>query len=155
MNDPQAHPSRNRVSCFSLFIFLLFAYSANAQEFRGSITGRVADATGASVQGAQVSATNKAINTATWATTDESGNYTILFLTPGKYDLAVEARGFKKLLRHGVEVHVGDKLTLDLALEVGEVAVTVDVTTETPLLEAATATSGQVIDRRRISELPL
>src|SRR5438067_7746324 len=141
--------------CPAVFFLLIFAYSANAQEFRGSITGRVADATGASVQGAQVSATNKATNIATWATTDESGNYTILFLTPGKYDLAVETRGFKKLLRRDVEVHVGDKLTLDFALEVGEVAVTVDITTETPLLEAATASSGQVIDRRRISELPL
>ncbi|PYS47415.1 MAG: hypothetical protein DMF68_16055, partial [Acidobacteria bacterium] len=115
MNDPQAHSSRNRISCFYLFIIILFAYSANAQEFRGSITGRVTDAAGATVQGARVSATNVATNLATWATTDESGNYTILFLTPGNYDLAVEAHGFKKLLRRAVEVHVGDKLTLDLA----------------------------------------
>jgi hypothetical protein len=126
-----------------------------AQEFRGSITGRVMDAAGAVVPGAQVAATNTATNTSTWATTDESGAYTVLFLTPGLYDVSVEASGFKKLLRQAIEVRVGDKLTLDLTLEVGEVAETVNVLTETPLLEAATASSGQVIDRRRISELPL
>jgi hypothetical protein len=113
------------------------------------------DAAGASVRGASVSATNTATNASVWATSGESGDYTILFLTPGKYVVTVEARGFKKLLRQDIEVRVADKLTLDLTLEVGEVAETVNVTTETPLLEAATASSGQVIDRRRISELPL
>jgi hypothetical protein len=132
-----------------------FISPASAQEFRGSITGRVTDAAGAVVPGAQVAVTNSATNTSTWATTDESGGYTVLFLTPAKYDVSVEASGFKKLLRRGVEVRVGDKLTLDLTLEVGEVAETVNVISETPLLESATATAGQVIDRRRISELPL
>ncbi|HEX8847251.1 MAG TPA: carboxypeptidase regulatory-like domain-containing protein [Pyrinomonadaceae bacterium] len=157
MNSRLKHPGRKRISCFSLFAAcLLFAVGPiNAQEFRGSITGRVMDAAGAVVPGAQVSATNPATNTSTWATTDDSGDYTILFLNPGKYNLTVEARGFKKLLRQDVEVRVGDKLTLDLTLEVGEIVETVNITTETPLLEAATASSGQVIDRRRISELPL
>ena len=157
MNLLRKHSSRQRISCFSLFAvcLLLAAVSTNAQEFRGSITGRVSDTAGAVVAGAQVSATNTATNTATWATTDDSGDYTLLFLTPGKYDIAVEARSFKKLLRRGVEVRVGDKLTLDLTLEVGEIAETVNITTDAPLLEAATASSGQVIDRRRISELPL
>ncbi|MDT4898265.1 MAG: hypothetical protein QOH25_3342 [Acidobacteriota bacterium] len=141
--------------CLAVICLLIFASSAIAQEFRGSITGRVMDAAGAVVPVAQVAVTNTATNTSTWATTDESGDYTVLFLTPARYDVSVEASGFKKLLRQGIEVRVGDKLTLDLTLEVGEVAETVNVLTETPLLEAATASSGQVIDRRRISELPL
>ena len=134
---------------------LIFVSAASAQEFRGAITGRVTDADGAIVSGARVSVTNLGTNTSTWATTDESGNYTVLFLTPALYDVAVEARGFKKLLRRAIDVRVGDKLTLDLALEVGEVAETVNIVSETPLLQSATATSGQVIDRRRIAELPL
>ena len=150
-------PSLNRPlgRLTGVLLFLVFVSPISAQEFRGSITGRVADSAGAVVPAAQVSATNVATNTAVWATTDDGGDYTLLFLTPGKYNIAVEARGFKKLLKQDVEVRVGDKLTLDLALEVGEVAETVNVTSETPLLEAATASSGQVIDRRRISELPL
>lgn len=134
---------------------LLFSASTNAQEFRGSITGRVTDASGATVAGARVAATNAATNSSVWAMTGESGDYTVLFLTPGSYTLTVEAKGFKKLSRRGVEVRVGDKLTLDLTLEAGELVETVNIVTETPLLEAATASSGQVIDRRRIAELPL
>lgn len=140
----------------ALFICsLIFVLSASAQEFRGSITGRVVDGAGSGVPGASISATNVATNTSVWATSDESGDYTVLFLTPGQYNVEVEAHGFKKLLRQGIEVRVGDKLTLDLMLEVGDLAETVTVTTDAPLLEAATGSSGQVIDRRRIAELPL
>jgi hypothetical protein len=143
------------LSALILMSLLFCAPSVKAQEFRGSITGRVLDETGASVSGAQVSATNTATNTSTWATTDESGDYTLLFLTPATYDIAIEARGFKKLLRREVEVRVGGKLSLDLTLELGQLSETVNITSETPLLEAGTASAGQLIDRRRISELPL
>jgi hypothetical protein len=157
MNLPRKLTGNKRISCFPLAVIclVLVAGATTAQEFRGSITGRVLDAAGAVVSGAQVSATNTATNASVWATSDESGDYTILFLTPGTYNVTVEAKGFKKLSRQAIEVRVGDKLTLDLALEVGQVAETVTVTTNAPLLEAATASSGQVIDRRRIAELPL
>ena len=157
MIRPRRQQNCRRIFCSLLAVLCLLVVvgSTAAQEFRGSITGRVTDASGAVVVGAQVAATNAAMNSSVWATTDESGDYTILFLTPGSYMLAVEATGFKKLLRQNVEVRVGDRLTLDLTLEVGEVAEIVNIVTETPLLEAATASSGQVIDRRRISELPL
>jgi hypothetical protein len=149
---------RTRLSSTALALaacLILLASTARAQEFRGSVTGRVVDAAGAGVAGAQVSVTNSATNTSTWAATDESGNYTVLFLTPGQYALSAEARGFKRLSRRGVEVRVGDRLTLDLTLEVGEVSEVVNIVSEMPLLEAATASSGQVVDRRRIAELPL
>ncbi|HWT02058.1 MAG TPA: carboxypeptidase-like regulatory domain-containing protein, partial [Pyrinomonadaceae bacterium] len=157
MVRPRKRQNCRRIFCSLLaaLCLLLVAGSTAAQEFRGSITGRVTDASGAAVPNAQVSATNAATNNAVRATTDESGDYTMLFLTPGGYALTVEAAGFKKLLRQNVEVRVGDRLTLDLTLEVGELVETVSVVTETPLLEAATASSGQVIDRRRIAELPL
>lgn len=128
---------------------------AGAQEFRGSITGRVADASGASVAGAKLAAVNSDTKIATSTSTDDAGGYTLLYLTPGHYDLSIEAKGFKKLLRAGVEVRVGDKLTLDLTMEIGELAETVSVTSAAPLLDSSSASAGQVIDRRRISELPL
>jgi hypothetical protein len=153
--------SLKRVACglsgVAVFVVCLLALArpAQAQEFRGSITGRVTDAASASVAGARVVASNAATKISTSTNTDEAGNYTLLYLTPGSYDVAIEASGFRKLLRAGVEVHVGDKLTLDFALEVGEVTEAVRVTSDAPLLDAATASAGQVIDRRRISELPL
>lgn len=144
-----------RLVMLMVVCLLFFARPSMAQEFRGSITGRVSDAAGASVAGALVAAVNAATKISTSATTDEDGNYTLLYLTPGVYDVGVEASGFKKLLRSRVEVRVGDKLTLDLTLAIGELAETVSITSDAPLLDAATASSGQVVDRRRISELPL
>ncbi|MBD0326712.1 MAG: carboxypeptidase regulatory-like domain-containing protein, partial [Pyrinomonadaceae bacterium] len=163
MNDSEKYPNsslrRAALKSFGLSLFvvclLIIAWPTSAQEFRGSITGRVSDTAGASVSGAQIVATNPATKIATSTSTDETGNFTLLYLTPGSYDVSVEAKGFKKLVRAGLEVRVGDKLTLDLSMEVGELAEVVSVTSDAPLLDAATASSGQVIDRRRINELPL
>ncbi len=129
--------------------------SAFAQEFRGSITGRVTDNSGAAVANASVTVTNAATNTSTATTTNEDGVYTALYLTPGAYHVMVEAKGFKKTTRQNIEVRVGDKLAFDVQLQVGEVTETVNVTAEAPILETASASAGQVIDQRRISELPL
>jgi hypothetical protein len=126
-----------------------------SQEFRGSITGRVVDNNGAAVANAAVTITNMATNVASSTTTNRDGDYTALFLTPGNYSVTVEATGFKKSTKQNIEIRVGDKLQIDLQLEVGSVSDAVNVTTDAPLLETNTASAGQVIDRRRISELPL
>ena len=141
--------------CFA-GLLLFVCPAAVAQEFRGSIAGQLTDPAGAAVPGAQLTVTNTATNTSTSTTTNEEGSYTVPYLTPGQYTITAEAGGFKRFVRQGVEVRVGDKLTLDFAMETGGVQETVNVTGEsTPLLETNTATAGQVIDRRRISELPL
>src|SRR3989442_3246605 len=132
----------------------LIVGSAAAQEFRGSITGRVTDPSGALVPGTQVTVTNAATNVSSSATANEEGLYTVLYLAPGRYTVVAEAKGFKKLL-HTIEVRVGDKITLDLPLEVGSVTESVNGATEATLLQTGSASAGQVIDRRRISELPL
>ena len=148
-------PVGTRFFCLVAMMLFGLAITVTGQEFRGSITGQVTDASGGVVPGAQVSIKNLATNTSTSTITNEEGNYTLLYLTPGTYEVTVEANGYKKLIRQGVEVRVGDKLTLSLALEVGEMQATVNVTSEAPLLQTASASVGQVIDRRRISELPL
>ena len=127
----------------------------SGQEFRGSISGRVTDPRGAALSGARITVTNVEMNTSTTVTSDERGNYSVSYLAPGKHSVAVEAQGFKKLRNEGIEVRVSDKLTLDMTLEVGAVQEAVNVTAGAPLLDAGTASAGQVIDRRRISELPL
>jgi carboxypeptidase family protein len=139
----------------STLIIACVAAIGSAQEFRGSITGRVVDNGGAAVANATVTVTNAATNVSSSTTTNESGDYTALYLIPGPYTVTVEASGFKKAVRQNVEIRVGDKLQVNLQLEVGNVSDTVNVTSDAPLLETNTATAGQVIDRRRISELPL
>jgi hypothetical protein len=136
-------------------IFLTTIGPALAQEFRGQISGRITEASGAAVPNATVTVTSAATNSAVNATTNESGEYTVLYLTPGLYSVSVEASGFKKSVRQNIEVRIGDKLALDVALEVGAVTDSVNITSDAPLLETTNASAGQVIDQRRISELPL
>ena len=129
--------------------------SATAQESRGALSGRVTDNTGASVPGADIEVTNTDSNTTSKGTSNEAGLYTVPYLNPGPYKVSVGAKGFSTVVREGMEVRVGDKLTLDIQLKVGELRETITVTGETPLLEASSASISQVVDRRRISELPL
>jgi hypothetical protein len=144
-----------RCAIIAMVCLQLVVVPVVGQEFRGSISGRVTDSNGAAVRGAKVTVTHVAMNTTTAVTTDEAGNYLVSYLAPGKHSVTVEAQGFRRSLRDDIEVRVADKLTLDLQLEVGAVQEAVNVTSGAPLLDAGTATAGQVIDRRRISELPL
>lgn len=136
-------------------ILTVASLNANAQDARGTISGVVTEQSGAAVPGAQVVVTNTETNVAQTVTTNESGVYTALYLISGNYRVEVSSPNFKKLQRENVQIRVGDKLTLDLQLEVGSVDATVVVTTEAPQLETASANIGQVIDSQRISELPL
>lgn len=144
-----------RSSLLIIGLIICAGYSVLGQDFRGSIAGRVTEASGAAVTNAQVIITNTSNNTTVNTVTSNSGEYQILYLIPGNYMLTVEARGFKKSIRQNIEVRIGDRLQLDMTLEVGELTESVNVTSDAPLLEATTASAGQVIDQRRISELPL
>src|SRR5438132_12695543 len=142
-------------SCLLAIVVALIAASASAQEFRGSITGRVLDPSTAAVPSARITFVNAGTNASAAVFSDSDGNYAIPYVAAGVYDVTVEAAGFKQLARRGVEVRVGDKLTIDFILEVGEIREVVTIINALPLLESASASAGQVIDRRRISELPL
>lgn len=150
-----AAPFRLTVTSLALLLCVLCGVSG-AQESRGQITGIVTDNTGAAIPGAQVTAIDLSTNTSTNAISTSEGGYTIPYLSPGLYSVSVEAANFKRLVRERVEVRVGDRVSLDLSLELGGVQETVTVSGEgTPLLNAASATAGQVIDRKRIADLPL
>lgn len=107
------------------------------------------------VVGAQVHATNVATNTKASSVTNNEGNYELPYLLPGVYRVSAELSGFKKMVRDGIEVRVSDRLSLDLVLQVGDVAESVVVTGETPLLDSSNASLGTVLDERRVSDLPV
>src|SRR5262249_8194835 len=119
------------------------------------VTGRVVDTSGAVLPGVTVTATNVATNVSSTTTSNADGFYSIAYLTPGVYTVAAELSGFKKLSRSGVEVRIGDRLVVDLRLEVGQLEETVTVIAGSPLLELGSASAGQVIDEKRIALLPL
>lgn len=128
---------------------------ALAQESRGTIIGRVLDPSGAVVAGAQVQVLNTDTNTHVTSVTNANGNYEAPYLISGRYTVSVELQGFKKAVRDSIEVRVSDRLTVDFKLEVGDVAESVTVTSETPLLDTASASVGSVMDGRRATELPV
>lgn len=129
--------------------------SAFAQDTRGTFTGTVTDPSGAAIAGAKLSAQNTQTNVTVQGTTGSDGSYLIPYLPPGPYTVTVESQGFKRLLRQGIELRISERVTLDFRLEIGATQESVNVTAEAPLLEVSTATTGQVVDRRRIAELPL
>jgi hypothetical protein len=126
-----------------------------AQETRGSIVGRVTDQSGAVLPGATVEITNKAMGTKTALVTNDQGFYQATYLLSGLYRIEVQVAGFKKFVRDDVEVRINDRIEINISLEIGELTQTVSVTGETPLLSNTSASLGQVVDGRRITELPL
>jgi hypothetical protein len=135
-------------------LLLVLAGSVAAQEFRGSIAGQVTDPSGAVIPGATVEVKNLGTNVVTTVTTNDEGLFTVQFLLPGKYTVRVTSQGFNTAVREGVEIRVGDKLTLDFTMEIGLVE-SVTVIATAPVLETGTVSTGQVVDSRQISELPL
>src|SRR5262244_2673508 len=107
---------------------LAAAAAADAQEFRGAITGRINDKSGGVLPGVTVTATNVATNVSSTTTTNQDGLYTIPYLTPGRYTVVAELSGFKKSQRENIEVRIGDRLAVDMELEVGQLEETVLVT---------------------------
>lgn len=128
---------------------------ALAQNPYGRITGRVVDSAGAVVPNVTVRAVQAGTNLTLTTVSNAEGNYELANLPPGVYHLSAELPGFKRYERGPIEVRVGDVLSVEIVMEVGTLSESVTVTAEAPLLESATAAMGQVIDNRRILDLPL
>ena len=94
-----------RAVCVALFTIAL-AVAAFAQESRGTIIGRVTDASGAVLPGIKVEINNTATNVTTTATTNDEGRFSTPFLLPGAYRVTAEKTGFKRFVQTGVEVRV-------------------------------------------------
>src|SRR6266446_6451280 len=103
-------------------VFLLGAGFARAQETRGNISGTVADPQGGVIAGATVTVTSLDTRVTTPVKTNNNGYYLASLLIPGRYQVTVEAAGFKRSVRSGLLLAVGQKMDLDMKLEVGAVS---------------------------------
>ncbi len=121
----------------------------------GEIAGEVKDSSGAVVPNATVTVTNTATNAARTATTNQAGLYTFPGLVPGMYSVKVEASGFRPTTKTNIELQVQGNMRVDFALEVGQVAESIEVSATAALMTTENATVGTVIENRRIVELPL
>ncbi|HWB99844.1 MAG TPA: carboxypeptidase regulatory-like domain-containing protein, partial [Bryobacteraceae bacterium] len=125
------------------------ALAQNAQ-----IGGRVTDPSGAVIPGTGIVIINTETGVQRKTTSNDEGYYAIPLLQPGHYQLTAQKDGFKPLSRDGIVLQVGDRITLNIALEIGASSEHVTVTVEVPLLRTEDAQAGLVIDNRRIMELP-
>ena len=136
-------------------VVCLLAAAAWSQEFRGTISGAVTDPSGASVPGAKVTVTETRTGTRIPTVSDSAGKYTAPFLLPGDYDVVVQADGFKAFTRKGLTLAADDHLAIDVRLEVGNVAQSVEVSGAAPLLDTENSTVGQTVDTKEITDLPV
>jgi Carboxypeptidase regulatory-like domain/TonB dependent receptor len=144
------HPA---ISLLWLCLLLLPAFG---QEFRATVTGRVVDPSNAAIASATVIVRNPQTNEAVTVVTNSDGVYTVPFLNPGVYSISIEAPGFKKYIRDKQVLQVSQTATIDVTLELGATTETVTITADaTTLLEETKADRGNVIENRRIVELPL
>jgi hypothetical protein len=129
--------------------------AALAQTPTGTISGTVADASGATVTNAVV--TVKSLDNGQTQTikTDDSGRYLVPLLTPGQYSVRIEAPGFRPAQQDNITVEVSETHPVDFALSVGTDTQGVTVEATAPNLETSSSTTGQVITGKRILDLPL
>jgi Carboxypeptidase regulatory-like domain len=144
-----------RRACVLVLTLGVLAGIASAQDFRGAIGGRVTDESGAVLPGVTVTVTNKETNVSNNTVTNDTGSYSLLYLTPGTYSVTAELQGFRKVMRDNLGVRLGDRLEVDFKLEVGRLEETVTVAADTPLLETRSGSAGQVIDEKQIALMPL
>jgi hypothetical protein len=135
--------------------FFLCLFTAWAQTPTGTLQGVITDETGGVIPGAKVLITNSETNETKELKTDALGRYVQPFLLPATYIITVEAQGFKKLRQENVKLDVAQNRSVDLRLSVGQVTEQVEVLATAPALETNTSTVGQVIENKRIMDLPL
>jgi hypothetical protein len=129
--------------------------TAAAQTSSATLTGTIRDSSGALLPGVTITVTNTARNTSQSTISNETGNYAIPALNPGTYSVGAELAGFKRVLHEGIVLQVNQVARIDITLEVGAPAETVQVTAAGPLLETDTSSRGSVIDQKKIVDLPL
>ncbi len=137
-------------------LFALFGCAVvSAQSPTATVTGQVTDPGGAAVPGAKVVARNPATNISHEGVANDQGLYTIPLLPPGEYQVSVEAQGFNKEIRNGLTLQIGDVARFDFSLQVGESRQIVEVQATAPLTQTENASVGDVVDNKKVVEIPL
>ncbi|MBL8174681.1 MAG: carboxypeptidase regulatory-like domain-containing protein, partial [Bryobacterales bacterium] len=138
-----------------LLLTALFSAQVHAQAIFGSIQGTVSDETGAVVPNVRITARNVNTGVAVSVQTNDRGLYFLGELRPGQYDVEAESTGFQKMFQRGLSLRIEDHLRADFTMKVGQVTETVEVTSETQLIQTENNTLGRVMEENTIKQLPL
>jgi hypothetical protein len=144
---------RARVTAFLSGLFLVTA--ASAQTNTGEIFGIVRDIQGGTLPGARVVAEHVDTGVRAESLTDEAGRYHLRSLRVGMYVVSVELDNFRRVVRSGVLVQLGQSFSLDFTLDVGGVIEEIRVTASAPLLQTGNAEISDIIENEQVVQLPL
>ena len=153
VTSAEAVPQPWKLALNAGFLVLLFAGVTHAQ-VTSTIQGQIADPTGAGIVGATVKVTNEATGLSRTVSSASEGYYRVPDLLAGAYEIRVEHAGFKTLTRKGIDLSSQAALNINLALEVGEITESVEVTHSVPQIETTEARISQVINTEQIRSLP-
>ena len=144
---------------FFLFITaiatLTLAPIVSAQSTGGRIRGTVSDPSGGAVVGAKVTLINEATNVSRDVDTSSNGEYLLLEVPVGSYEIDVTQEGFKKYVRKGIALDLNEVISVDITLQLGATAETVEVTGAPPVVDTTTTQLGAVVNERASTQLPL
>jgi hypothetical protein len=143
-----------QLSCNIIVIFALLGSALWAGD-GGTLLGTITDPSGRAIAGAKVTATETATAVKQTIATDGRGFYAFQSLPVGRYEVEVNAAGFKPLRRTGVEVDVHGKVVVDASLEIGERTETVTVSEAAAHVETADTQMGEVITGKQMTAVPL
>jgi outer membrane receptor protein involved in Fe transport len=146
---------RNATLFLACLALLLVPVQGFGQAVYGSIFGSVTDSTGAAVPGAKVTVTSVQQGTKSEATTNETGNYSVIHLIPGNYDIRFESQGFKVQETKGVRVFADAAARVDGSFQVGQATETVEVTSAAPELKTDRADVATIFTEKTVKELPI
>src|SRR3954468_18310447 len=148
---------RRTLGVFATIVLLVLASSAVAagQAVKGSLLGNVSDASGLVLPGVTVTITEVNTNISYSTLSNDSGYYIFSNLKDGTYRVVSELRGFKRIVRDGVEVPVNTTVRVDLKMEVGAIEESVTVVGASPLLQTDRADTGRLIESVHLQEAPL
>ncbi len=138
-----------------VLVMLLAGIAASAQQITGNIRGTVVDPSGALVPSATVSARHVETGLTRSTTTDRSGNYMLLELPVGHYQLEVTAKGFQKYLQAGILLNVNETATVPVRLLVGAETQRVQVQADAELIQPSVTSLGKPVLERDVLDLPL
>jgi hypothetical protein len=142
-----------KCSRFTLVVFLLA--QLHAQSTNASLTGRITDPNKAVIASAMVTVINSGTGIHYRGLTNETGQYYVSNLPPGRYRIEVEKLGFKAVIQSGVILHVQDALEVNFEMTLGSASESVTVAGEALPLDTQSSTVGTVVEQRKANELPL
>ena len=154
---PRLEQKRLLQSCWILLVACLLAMPAGSfgQSYFGTVTGELTDPTGAVIPGVKLTLTDQEKGYAFNATSDGSGRYLFRSIPPGVYSVTAEMTGFEKSVRTGIRVDININATANMSLKISSSSQTVEVNAQSQALDAQDATTGLVVDRKFINDLPL